>query len=78
MEIDLDLTEKSSKNTQRWWKLTATIDHITLIIEQQQLDSSPDLNKALVLTTPNAAPIKIHVNCLNSIGRFHFFSTMSL
>ena len=26
MEIDLELTEKSAKNTQRWWKLTATID----------------------------------------------------
>ena len=25
MEIDLELTEKSAKNTQRWWKLTATI-----------------------------------------------------
>ena len=24
MEIDLELTEKSAKNTQRWWKLTAT------------------------------------------------------
>ena len=32
MEIDLELTEKSAKNTQRWWKLTATIvqklDHL--------------------------------------------------
>ena len=27
MEIDLELTEKSAKNTQRWWKLTATIEH---------------------------------------------------
>ena len=26
MEIDLELTEKSAKNTQRWWKLTATIE----------------------------------------------------
>ena len=26
VEIDLELTEKSAKNTQRWWKLTATID----------------------------------------------------
>ena len=26
MEIDLELTEKSAKNTQRWWKLTATIN----------------------------------------------------
>ena len=25
MEIDLELTEKSAKNTQRWWKLTATV-----------------------------------------------------
>ena len=25
MEIDFELTEKSAKNTQRWWKLTATI-----------------------------------------------------
>ena len=25
MDIDLELTEKSAKNTQRWWKLTATI-----------------------------------------------------
>ena len=25
MEIDLELTEKLAKNTQRWWKLTATI-----------------------------------------------------
>ena len=25
MEIDLELTEKSAKNTQRLWKLTATI-----------------------------------------------------
>ena len=23
MEIDSELTEKSAKNTQRWWKLTA-------------------------------------------------------
>ena len=23
MEIDQELTEKSAKNTQRWWKLTA-------------------------------------------------------
>ena len=29
------------------------------------------------LTTPNAAPIEIHVNCLNSMGRFHPFSTIS-
>ena len=27
MEIDLELTEKSAKNTQRWWKLTATIEY---------------------------------------------------
>ena len=27
MEIDLELTEKSAKNTQRWWKLTATIGY---------------------------------------------------
>ena len=26
MEIDSELTEKSAKNTQRWWKLTATIE----------------------------------------------------
>ena len=26
MIIDLELTEKSAKNTQRWWKLTATIE----------------------------------------------------
>ena len=25
MKIDLELTEISAKNTQRWWKLTATI-----------------------------------------------------
>ena len=25
IEIDLELTDKSAKNTQRWWKLTATI-----------------------------------------------------
>ena len=25
MDIDLELTEKSAKNTQRWWKLTATL-----------------------------------------------------
>ena len=25
MEIDSELTGKSAKNTQRWWKLTATI-----------------------------------------------------
>ena len=25
MKIDAELTEKSAKNTQRWWKLTATI-----------------------------------------------------
>ena len=25
MEIDLELTEKSAENTQRWWKVTATI-----------------------------------------------------
>ena len=29
MEIDLELTEKSAKNNQRWWKLTATIDYST-------------------------------------------------
>ena len=29
MEIDLELTDKSAKNTQRWWKLTATIDRLT-------------------------------------------------
>ena len=29
------------------------------------------------LTTPNATPIEIHVNCLNSMGRFHLFSTIS-
>ena len=32
MEIDLELTEKSAKNTQRWWKLTATIVHIAAIL----------------------------------------------
>ena len=26
MDIDVELTEKSAKNTQRWWKLTATIE----------------------------------------------------
>ena len=25
MEIDQELSEKSAENTQRWWKLTATI-----------------------------------------------------
>ena len=30
MEIDL-VTEKSAKNTQRWWKLTATIGPILYI-----------------------------------------------
>ena len=30
MEIDLELTEKSAKNTQRWWKLTATIGYSIL------------------------------------------------
>ena len=25
MKIDLELTEKSAKNTQQWWRLTATI-----------------------------------------------------
>ena len=25
MKIDSELTEKSAQNTQRWWKLTATI-----------------------------------------------------
>ena len=29
------------------------------------------------LTTPNAAPIEIHVNCFNSMGRFHPSSTIS-
>ena len=33
MEIDLELTEKSVKNTQRWWKLTATIDLLLKINE---------------------------------------------
>ena len=28
MKIDSELTEKSAKNTQRWWKLTATLDHV--------------------------------------------------
>ena len=28
MKIDSELTEKSAKNTQRWWKLTATIVEI--------------------------------------------------
>ena len=27
MKIDSELTEKSAKNTQRWWKLTATIGY---------------------------------------------------
>ena len=30
MEIDLELTEKLVKHTQRWWKLTPTICHITI------------------------------------------------
>ena len=30
MKIDSELTEKSAKNTQRWWKLTATIVGFTL------------------------------------------------
>ena len=30
MEIDLELTEKSAKNTQRWWKLTAAIIRFTI------------------------------------------------
>ena len=25
------------------------------------------------LTTPNASPIEIHVNCFNSTGQFYFF-----
>ena len=29
MEIDLELTEKSANNSQRWWKLTATIGYNT-------------------------------------------------
>ena len=29
------------------------------------------------LTTPNAAPIEIHVKCLNSMGRFNLFLTIS-
>ena len=29
------------------------------------------------LTTPNTAPIEIHVSCLNSMGQFHLFSTIS-
>ena len=29
MEIDQEFTEKSAKNTQRWWKLTATKVHNT-------------------------------------------------
>ena len=29
------------------------------------------------ITTPNAAPIEIHVNCLNSMGWFHPFLTIS-
>ena len=29
------------------------------------------------LTTLNAAPIEIHVNCLNFMGRFHPFLTIS-
>ena len=30
MKIDLELTEKSAKNTQRWWKLTATIGAVVI------------------------------------------------
>ena len=29
------------------------------------------------LTTPNAAPIEIHVKCLNSMGQFNLFLTIS-
>ena len=38
MEIDLELTEKSAKNTQRWWKLTATIDLYRYIRRQINQD----------------------------------------
>ena len=34
MEIDLELTEKSAKNTQRWWKLTATIAILLLNLKK--------------------------------------------
>ena len=30
MEIDLELIEKSAKNNQRWWKLTATIGDVNI------------------------------------------------
>ena len=33
MKIDLELTEKSAKNTQRWWKLTATIESRMVVYE---------------------------------------------
>ena len=32
MGIDVELTAKSAKNTQRWWKLTATIYLVLLLL----------------------------------------------
>ena len=32
MEIDQELTEKSAKNTQRWWKLNATLTCLSCCI----------------------------------------------
>ena len=46
MEIDLELTEKSAKNTQRWWKLTSIVvgfrglmieDHVTVVMKWNEM-----------------------------------------
>ena len=51
MEIDLELTEKSAKNTQRWWELTATIDLLPLESTQKKVTFIPPS-----ASTPNPWP----------------------
>ena len=61
MEIDLELTEKSAKNTQRWWKLTATI-----MIETSK---SCDLNFANSGRDTEAKTSPRHLNFLKQLNK---------
>ena len=63
MEIDLELTEKSAKNTQRWWKLTATIDMISKLWNNLYLL----FYRAILLSNQAASVInrmRIYVLCI--------------
>ena len=64
------------------WNVTdSKKNYFDLIIPRYiQICQSKEMSHDAVLnglTPPNAAPIEIHVNCLNSMGRFHPFSTIS-